>query len=156
MQPIKLKADTLAKRLGVTNAERTALRFSTIGAADLTRADRAKAKRKRKTDAERDRRRRKGAVPRAQYLANALSRTRPWETEGISRSTWERRRRGAVTQVRGDRKCFNGGHTLASPKQAARPQACHGFVAAFLLALSPDMASRASPLRASIGLGASP
>jgi hypothetical protein len=33
---------------------------------------------------------------REQYLAaNALSRTRPWELEGMSRSTWyERRRRG--------------------------------------------------------------
>jgi hypothetical protein len=54
-------------------------------------------------EADRDRkeraRRAKGAKPRAQ----ALSRTRPWDAEGISRRTWERRRTAAaagVTQVR--------------------------------------------------------
>ncbi|GLI93604.1 hypothetical protein [Methylocystis echinoides] len=34
--------------------------------------------------------------PRDQYLANALSRLRPWEAEGISRRTWERRRVASV------------------------------------------------------------
>jgi hypothetical protein len=48
---------------------------------------------------ERDRRRKlarrhvAGTVSRAEYLAqHCLSRTRPWESEGISRRTWERRR----------------------------------------------------------------
>jgi len=50
----------------------------------------------RAREADRDRkecaRRAKGAKPRAQ----ALSRTRPWDAEGISRRTWERRRTGAA------------------------------------------------------------
>jgi hypothetical protein len=112
MHPRKYMADTLAEKLGVTEALRAHLGFTTIGASDLTRAERNKARRKRKTDAERDRRRRNGAVPRAQYRANSLSRSKPWEAEGISRRTWERRR---VTQVRGRRiEDFNGRRTLAS------------------------------------------
>lgn len=31
------------------------------------------------------------ALPREQYLAESLSRTRPWEKLGISRATWYRR-----------------------------------------------------------------
>jgi putative DNA primase/helicase len=55
------------------------------------------------TKRERDRvrkatgRRAGGAVPRPEYLAqNALSRTKPWEHEGVSRRTWERRRARAT------------------------------------------------------------
>lgn len=31
------------------------------------------------------------ALPREQYLANALTRTKPWEALGMSRATWYRR-----------------------------------------------------------------
>jgi hypothetical protein len=41
-------------------------------------------------------RRRKGVKPRAQYEAASLSRQRPWEAQGISRRTWERRRKAAA------------------------------------------------------------
>jgi hypothetical protein len=46
-------------------------------------------------DAERKRKRRRanGMKLRAVYLENSLSRTKPWEAEGISRSTWERRQK---------------------------------------------------------------
>lgn len=37
--------------------------------------------------------RRHVAQPRAEYEANSAERTRPWETEGVSRATWYRRRR---------------------------------------------------------------
>jgi hypothetical protein len=48
---------------------------------------------KRRRDAQRMRRQRAkaGAVSRAEYLAACLSRTKPWEAEGISRRTWYRR-----------------------------------------------------------------
>jgi hypothetical protein len=36
-----------------------------------------------------------GAKPRTVYEANSLSRTKPWERDGISRRTWERRRKKA-------------------------------------------------------------
>lgn len=31
------------------------------------------------------------ALPRAEYLANALTRTKPWEALGMSRATWYRK-----------------------------------------------------------------
>ena len=49
------------------------------------------------------RRRKKRQTPRAEWLARSLSRTKPWEAEGISRSTWERRRNKALTQVGGNK-----------------------------------------------------
>jgi hypothetical protein len=42
-------------------------------------------------------RRAKGIIPRAEYIAGSLSATRPWEALGISRDTWERRRKAAAT-----------------------------------------------------------
>jgi len=40
--------------------------------------------------------RRYNAVPRADYEANSLSRTRPWEDLGISRRTWYQRRKAGI------------------------------------------------------------
>ncbi|MEK8093369.1 hypothetical protein WOC76_12655 [Methylocystis sp. IM3] len=59
---------------------------------------------KKRTEASRDGRERSrlrkeqksraaGCNPRENYEAQSLSRTRPWEAEGISRRTWERRRK---------------------------------------------------------------
>jgi hypothetical protein len=45
-------------------------------------------------------RRENGVTPRATWLANNnLSRTEPWKAMGISRSTWERRRKKAASEV---------------------------------------------------------
>lgn len=91
------KADELARDLGVTLEERTTLGLRTIGAAD-------RSKRQREADRKaKDRARKKaaraaaGATPRERSLA-AL---KPWEAEGISRRTWERRRarNGAVSDA---------------------------------------------------------
>ena len=102
-------------------AVRILLRFTTIGACDLTRAERNKATRKHRTDAERERQRRKGVIPREQYESRSLSRTRPWEAEGISRSTWERRRAKALTEVPVTRKkVITARQALASPTSVGR------------------------------------
>jgi hypothetical protein len=86
-------ADRLAKFLGVTDRQRTALAMTTIGSADVDHKQRKRRRRERnRIDHERSRRAR-GARPRADYEANSLARTKPWEAEGISRRTWERRRR---------------------------------------------------------------
>ncbi len=42
--------------------------------------------------AEEGRRRDAGALPRQEYEARSLTRAKPWEAEGVSRRTWERRR----------------------------------------------------------------
>jgi len=98
-KPRRWRADSLAKRLNLHEAERRRLRITTIGAVDLDRAQRAAARRARKRERDRERAaaRRKvaGAKPRAEYIATALTTVRPWVTAGVSRRTWERRRRRA-------------------------------------------------------------
>ena len=57
-KPRKWAADSLARELGVTKAERGALRFTTIGAVDFTKKDRTKANKKRRAAREKARRQR--------------------------------------------------------------------------------------------------
>jgi hypothetical protein len=91
-EPRRWKADTIAWVLGVTMAERTALKLTTIGAVGTTSETRAAEHRARKAERQAARRRAAGATPRAQYEAGSVERARPWESQGISRRTWFRRR----------------------------------------------------------------
>lgn len=91
-RPIKWRADKLAQRLRVTEAERRRLGIRTIGASDMTKEERKQARRLRQRQRDRARRRARGAKPRTEYETNSISRTRPWLAEGISRRTWYRRR----------------------------------------------------------------
>jgi hypothetical protein len=79
----------VGRRLRVTNQERELWRLWTIHPCDMTDEEmREQRKAKRRA---RDRQRRK-RQPRVAYLAaNSLSRTKPWEIEGISRRTWYRK-----------------------------------------------------------------
>lgn len=109
-----LPADAVAKMLFVTLAERSTLGLRTIGACDVSKADRQKcaAHRKRELDRQRQERRRKneGRVDRASYEAASLSRLKPWLAEGISRRTWERRRVAGLSRI----EITSTGDTLAS------------------------------------------
>jgi uncharacterized membrane protein len=111
------RAAWVGRMLGLTAATRDALNVRTIRPVDLTAAQMAACRRAKARERERQRRKAAGAVPREQ----SLSRTRPWEAEGISRSTWERRRRAAVTQIRAQYSFFLNAHEIASPGGAARP-----------------------------------
>ena len=88
-----LSPEYLARHLHLTFAERTLLNIRTIGACDVSRNQRQKIRREKHKqkdrEAKKSKRQANGAVPREK----ALSRTRPWEAEGISRSTWDRRHR---------------------------------------------------------------
>jgi hypothetical protein len=86
--PRRYKADTLARLLNLTMADRTSLGITTIGAIDCNQQQRAELRRERKRAYAEARRRAAGAKPRAQYEAESLSRTKPWEQMGMSRSTW--------------------------------------------------------------------
>jgi hypothetical protein len=88
-----MTADRLARWLGLTYEVRELVGITTIGSIDVSKSEREKLRRERKRAAKERRRRDQGAKPRAEYLAQSLSRTRPWQAMGISRSTWERRRR---------------------------------------------------------------
>jgi len=89
-------ADRLAEILGLEYADRKRLAICTIGAIDMDKRRRTieRKERKREKDRIRDaiKRRNRGATSREEYLAESLTRARPWEREGISRRTWERHR----------------------------------------------------------------
>lgn len=87
-RPYGLSAETCAARLRLTAAERTLLGIRTIGAVDRTKRERNLDTKACKRDHKRRRRLEAGCTPREL----SLSQTRPWEAEGISRRTWERRR----------------------------------------------------------------
>jgi hypothetical protein len=89
-KPLRWRADKLAIRLHLTEAERHRLRITTIGACDLDRAGRLRRQRQRARLRKEELRRADGAKPRADYEANSLSRTKPWEMLQMSRSSWYR------------------------------------------------------------------
>jgi hypothetical protein len=60
-KPIHWRADKLAKRLNLTDAERKRLRIRTIGAVDVTKAERAARRRQQARERDESRRRSKGA-----------------------------------------------------------------------------------------------
>jgi hypothetical protein len=91
-KPLRWRADKLAARVGLTEAERKWLRITTIGAIDLGKAERAKRRAECKVVAERERRRTQGAKQRAEYERNSISARQPWMAAGISRRTWYRHR----------------------------------------------------------------
>jgi hypothetical protein len=87
------KADALAWRLRLTREERKMLGITTIGAIDHGKAARTKLRRDKDRLRKENKRRASGAVPRSQYEAASVEKSRPWEAEGFSRATWYRRRR---------------------------------------------------------------
>lgn len=90
-----ISADALGHMLHLTDAERTSLRIRTIGACDITAAQRKRrqklVRRDRDRMAKQVARRAAGAVPRDEYLANSLTSSKPWEAFHCSRRTWERK-----------------------------------------------------------------
>lgn len=91
----RFKADVLAERVGLTYAERMALDIRTIGSTDVGPAERERLRRQRYNAKRREKRRAAGVKPREMYEQNSIESEAPWEAEGISRSTWQRRRRAA-------------------------------------------------------------
>jgi hypothetical protein len=95
-----VSAQEAAKRLGVDLEERTDFELRSIGAVDSTReilvADAKDRKRERDRLRMAEKRLAAGAEPRAVYEQKSLSQTKPWEALGVSRRTWERRRKAAV------------------------------------------------------------
>jgi hypothetical protein len=81
-------ADALGRFLGVTYARRQRLGHTTTGSVDVRKQTRAVLRMRRRRLYWERRRRSRGARPRAE----ALTRTKPWEAEGMSRATWYRRR----------------------------------------------------------------
>jgi hypothetical protein len=84
----KTKAGPLGQRLNLTYPERARLDLRTIAACDVTEAVMVQIRKQKK----RQQNRLRYNKSRPEYLAGSLTQTKPWEQDGISRRTWERRR----------------------------------------------------------------
>ena len=80
-------AKELGERLGVINEVRERLKLWPFKPIDMTDEQLAEQRRRKSNE----RRRAKRGRSRAEYRASCLTSTKPWEAEGISRRTWERR-----------------------------------------------------------------
>jgi hypothetical protein len=83
-----LTADNLARLLGVTYAQRQALRLTTIGSVNVKKGARKELRRRNDRLYQERRRRERGARPHGE----SLSRTKPWEAMKMSRAKWYRQR----------------------------------------------------------------
>src|SRR5882724_10837645 len=84
-------ADDIARRLGVTYQMRTLLDLRTIGACDMTKKQRDAIQAQKETLDKRWGRELAGARPQAK----SERRNKPWDLQGISESTYRRRKRAA-------------------------------------------------------------
>jgi hypothetical protein len=117
-------ADGLAKFLGVKYAQRQALRITTIGSDNVGKRARKVLRKHRARKRQEARRRSQGCRPRTEYEGNSLSATKPWEAEGMSRRSWERRGNKAVSQVRAQHSFFvTGEDALATTGARASERA---------------------------------
>jgi hypothetical protein len=110
----RIRADTLARHLHVSDAERTDLRIWTIGAYDKPKTERIKRRKEKRRLADKARRQVRGAKPREQ----SLSRKRPWEAFGIKRRAWERR--GKAKRILTTRPCVGCGKTFEPTRADAQ------------------------------------
>ena len=85
-------ARELGERLGVTNAEREALKLWQFKPIDKTDEELAEQRRLKSRERRKAAREKLGRPSRDVYLAKFESKQRPWEALGIHRRTWERRR----------------------------------------------------------------
>jgi hypothetical protein len=100
-------AKALGQRLGLTNAEREALKLWQFLPIDKTDAEIAELAKARDRERRARKRRANGVRTREAYLAELASRPQPWIAEGISRRTWQRRRMSRC--VCGDQTCVSRG-----------------------------------------------
>jgi hypothetical protein len=85
--PRRWSADKLAWRLNLTMAERTAFGITTIGAIDMTKAEREAQRKENRAKANRQRR----AAQSTGKPRGRPSKGKPWEALGVSRATYYRR-----------------------------------------------------------------
>jgi hypothetical protein len=82
---------SLGEHLELDDETREAAQGWSIEACGVTKEEREVINREKNRQSQERRRRKNGAKPREQ----SLSRTQPWKADGISRRTWERRRKAA-------------------------------------------------------------
>jgi hypothetical protein len=90
--PLRWRADTLGRMLGLTTADRAMLKIRTIGPINSTAAERKEARRIAGITRKRASRRAAGIQPRPRPDGKSINAQAPWKAAGINRSTWFRRR----------------------------------------------------------------
>ena len=95
--PCVWKADQLAKYLGLTYAQRQALRITTIGSVDVGKRARKELRKVRDRRYQERKRRERGARPHSE----SLSATKPWGAMKMSKRTWYRQRTKGVLGTSG-------------------------------------------------------
>jgi hypothetical protein len=92
--PEKYSADEIGERMRLCILDRERLEIRTIGAFNMPKILMVGAKPYPllKEYQRHLKNRKRSKQTRAEYLAKSLSRSKPWEAEGISQRTWERRR----------------------------------------------------------------
>jgi hypothetical protein len=90
------RSSTLGRELNYSEAEWRMLRLRTVGPTGMTPEERKRVSAAFRMERHR---RRKGKQTRAHYEGASLSRRKPWEKEGVSRSSWYRRRRETETSA---------------------------------------------------------
>jgi hypothetical protein len=89
--------DKLGRYLRLSDATRSSIGITTIGGYDVPKRQRTLRRKQKAKERQARLRRKRGAQPHSE----SLSRTKPWEAEGISRTVWyERRQKAAPGQIR--------------------------------------------------------
>jgi len=83
----------IGKRLGLTNAEREALKLWPFLPIDKTAEEISEIARARRNNRRREKRRASGVRSRAAYLAELGNKPKPWVAAGVSRATYYRKRK---------------------------------------------------------------
>jgi hypothetical protein len=91
-----LCAKTAGNMLEITADERWRCHITTMDPIDETRAERKSLQRQSDRERKQRERRANGIRTRREYEATSLSSTKPWLALGVSRRTWERRRKAGV------------------------------------------------------------
>ena len=93
--------EEIGSLLGLTNAERQELKLWRFLPIDATREEIDAQRKARRSEKRRAKLRAKGVRSREAYLTELKSKPKPWEAEGVSQRTWQRRRvsRGSVPTI---------------------------------------------------------
>jgi hypothetical protein len=127
----RLRTETIIARLAITEEEMIGAKLRHLVSGGI--------KRLRERERGARRRRAAGAVDRRTYEENSLSRLRPWDTEGVSRRTWERRRDCGNSLATSSVASPSGCMVVKPPGGALElVGACHLRVAGQLQGLQPD------------------
>ena len=86
----RFRTETIVEMLEITEAEMRDLGFRHLITPDI--------RREHNLICQTEKRRAAGMTPRSIYEAQALSQSKPWEAEGISRATWYRNRETSVSR----------------------------------------------------------